>query len=257
MNEHESEVFLKELLIAFPAFKSVAEKHSPDFERTKGSWKVAWRDLTLGECREALRVLILEGGITYENLQQPGPFVRRLVLESRKAGAQSEADRAAGVDRERSLASRRDYKGSPMAAAVVKAIEMRKAGATEDVILKSIDAAFPKTDDLDGPRYRCLLCRDRGLVQVVRMDTMRRVESLDLPAESVTHAMTYMVACTCGSGQGVTERKPMRQSGNLPRFDPKNFCRWIDDGGDAERITKWLSGRRPKNYDDSFERWAG
>jgi hypothetical protein len=255
MNDHEADLFCDELIIAFPAFKATAEKHSPDFNRTRNGWTVAWRDLSIGECREALRNLLVEGGISYENLQQPGPFIRRLVLEARKSGMQSERDRAVAIEREKSYGRKRDYQGSPMAAALVKSMEMRQQGASEAEILAAIEAAFPSANDYDGPRYRCLLCSDRGLVRVVRMDTMRKVQSLEIDAEKVNGSLTYMVACNCHSGRSVQERKPMQQSGKLPEFSEQNFCRWMDDGEDAARIADWVVKHKPKNYDDSFDNW--
>ncbi len=253
MNEHEVSEFSEELIISFPAFKAVAEKHSPDFDRTRRAWGMAWCDLAISECRDALRRLLVDGGISYENLQQPGPFVRNLVLEARKAGAQSERDTATAIDRERALARRRDYKGSPMAAALANAIEMQQSGSSEDEIFASIDAAFPEAAEYESPTYRCLLCYDQGLVQVVRMDTMRKVQLLDLPAECVTRTMTYMVACNCGASRSVRDRKPMRQSGNLPIYDPRNLCDFKDDGHDYQRIIDWLANRKPKNYERCFE----
>lgn len=255
MNEQEAIAFSEELIIAFPAFRAHAEKHSPDFDRTRRAWSFAWSDLAISECRDALRKLLVDGGISYENLQQPGPFIRRLVLEARKEGRQSEADLAIGVDRDKALARRRDYKGSPMAAALAKAIEMRQSGASFDRVYAMIDSSFPPAAAYDSETYRCLLCRDRGLVQVVRVDTIARVQRLELEASSVHYGMTYNVACTCSVGRLVQQRNPMNQSGQLPVFSPQNFCCWHDDGLDADRINKWIANHKPSNFDNSFDTW--
>jgi hypothetical protein len=255
LNTEEAKQFTRELITAFPGFESAA-KDTPDIKATHSAWIVSWSDLTLDECKQALIQLQRDGGIGWDEYREPGPFIRRLVFEARKAGAQSERDRAQAVERERNQRAKRDYKGSPMAGALAKAIEMRESGRSEEEILATIQATFAG-HQYDEPRYHCLACFDRGLVRVVRMDTMHKIQRLEFDANGLTIAHTYNVACTCHAGKQVQQRKPTNQGGRLPVYEPYQFCMWRDDGNDANHATEWLANRKPKNYDSSFERWAG
>lgn len=238
MNDQESRKFVEELLIAFPAFDDAA-RSSEDLGQTHRSWAKAWTDLTLNECREALRRLQIDGGIKYEEYREPGPFVRRIVLEARKRHAQSERDRSIGQDRDRSISRRRDYVGSPMASALAAAQRAKLERKSEKEILAEIDRAFPRAD-YAGPTYRCSLCVDRGLVLVVRPDVITRVKREELAASAVHDRNTYLVACSCGRGADEANRKPMAKSGNLPRYSPSDFFIYKSDGNDAKRIEDWI-----------------
>jgi hypothetical protein len=128
MNHSEAEKFTDELIIAFPAFKAVAEKHSPNFERTKDAWKVAWLDLTLAECREASRKLLIAGGLDYEALQQPGATIRQLVLRDRKNTPMSEDELVSHSQQQREAAKRRaEYQKLPMDATMQRAFAVGRA----------------------------------------------------------------------------------------------------------------------------------
>jgi hypothetical protein len=255
MNHSEAEKFTDELIIAFPAFKAVAEKHSPNFERTKDAWRVAWIDLTISECRGAIKSLLVEGGITYENLQQPGPFIRRLVMDARKAGNQSERDRVAGMERDHNANRKRDFTGQPMAKALADALSLHKLGTPKAEIAKAIAAAMPSMP-YDGPSFRCTACFDSGRVFVVKTPIAHDVASGKRTADSANRSHCYPVACSCGAGELFRNARPGAQGGEAPVYDPANFCVFRDDDNDAERIIDWLANRKPRNYESSFDKYG-
>lgn len=255
VTEAEAKIFVTELLIAFPAFDDAA-RNSANLAATHRSWAAAWLDLTLGECREVLRCLKIDGGIGWDDYRSPGPYIRRLAIDARKVRHQSERDREESQRRDERLYRRRDYSGSPMAAAMAAAVAARQAGDSHERVSATIEQAFP-TADGDGPTYRCHICVDRGLVLVVRTDVAKRIERGDMPAAGIHSRHCYPVACCCGAGEQITDRRPMPKSGTMPAYSPSNFCRFHDDGRDADRITRWLADRRPANYDSSFDRYAG
>lgn len=54
-------------------------------------WADAWRDdITLDECNAVLDQLTIDGGITTTNYREPGPFIRRLVIERRSKERQKQ-----------------------------------------------------------------------------------------------------------------------------------------------------------------------
>lgn len=98
--------------------------------------------MTLAECREVLKQLMITGDIGYEDYRLPGPFIRRLVLERRKNQPKSEAELVA--EHEAALErreKRKSYTGSPMASVLATAIEMRHNGSTEADIMDYLDRA--------------------------------------------------------------------------------------------------------------------
>jgi hypothetical protein len=251
LNDTELERFTEELIIAFPAFKAAAEKHSPDFERTKRAWWVAWRDLTLAEGRQAIRQALIEGGLTYESLQQPGPFIRRLVLAER--GQRSEASFADEVSRFGRMERQRDYTGSPMAAALAKAIKMRQEGADNEAINAMLESTFPTPAEYDRPRYKCHACFDRGTLEVWRADTVAAIRAGRLQYEQLSRKYVYVVACNCDTGR---ERNQLKKP--LPVYSPEKFCRFLDNAmeDELEELQKWVD-KPPANYEPAFGGWSG
>lgn len=136
MTEHESLKFIEELTICFPGFAEVAQRYSPDYERTKKAWCVTWADLSLNECREVMRQLMLKGGIAYDEYREPGPFIRRLALQNRKNAPKSDAELAGREKTRREIETqRRAYQGSPMAYALLEMRRLKTLGVPEHEIL--------------------------------------------------------------------------------------------------------------------------
>lgn len=139
MNFDEGKKFVIELITAFPAFESAA-KDAPDIGATHRSWIAAWDDLAITECRAVLSQLIKSGGIGWDDYRQPGPFVRRLVIAARRNELRSEEDLAKERrDRNEREKNRRQYVGSPMALALCHGLDLRKQGATQEVIYAAMD----------------------------------------------------------------------------------------------------------------------
>lgn len=239
MNDNELRHFTDEMLIAFPGFRAAAEKHSPDFERTQKSWWVAWRDLGIGECREALRLMLVEGNLKYDDFQQPGPFIRRLVLGSRVRNATSEADRA---ESSMSRQSRADYTGSPMAQALAVAL---KADSMQSAFA-AIESVIPTRPEYEQPRYDCHWCLDRGLVLVWRADFVRMVRDRKMNVTQLHSGHTYSVACSCSRGGDLNRPKEPRFK--MPFFSSAAFCvfKGADIESDRKRLLVWLEENAAK-----------
>jgi hypothetical protein len=231
VNENESKMFVHELLVAFPAFDDAA-KSSKDLAATHRSWAAAWTELSIGECRDALRQLIVDGGISYDDYRAPGPFIRRLVMFNRTRGVKSEEERI-GFKPSR---KRRDYTGSPMVAALASAMQMRSDGRSREDIDRHLESCFP-VDPTNEPRYLCHLCCDRGLVQVWRPDFVTR-----LAANELHRGHTYLVACHCSSGGRMNDRiKDDRK--RLPVYSTGAYCRFrdVDIDEDRSELSDWLA----------------
>lgn len=137
MNFDEGKRFVRELLIAFPAFDDAA-RNSPDLAATHRSWYAAWEDLSYAECSVALAGLIKRGEIGYDDYRSPGPFVRRLVLHNRKNAPKSELELAGREKTRREIESqRRSYQGSPMAYAFLEMRRLKTLGVGEDEIYRA------------------------------------------------------------------------------------------------------------------------
>jgi hypothetical protein len=231
LTNEEGKRFVRELLIAFPAFDDVA-RSSPDIGATHRSWIAAWESVTYAECSTVLRELIDSGQISYDDYRAPGPFIRRLVMFNRSRGVKSEEERI-GFKPNR---KRRDYTGSPMAAALAKALEMRREGRSQAEIDRHLESCFP-IDPTNEPRYLCHLCCDRGLVQVWRPDFINR-----LPVDELHRGHTYSVACHCSSGERMNDRiKDDRK--RLPVYSSGAYCRFRDVGIEEDRsdLADWLA----------------
>jgi hypothetical protein len=257
MDKQESEQFTTELLIAFPAFKAAAEKHSPDFDRTKKAWWHAWSDLTITECRAVLKSMLLEGGLTFEALQQPGPFIRRLVVESRRGNARSEADEAARLELTGRLLQKqqrqKDYKGSPLSLVFQQVPLMRQRGASEQEIESYIESAFPIEPAYDQPRYRCSACCDTLHVQVWKSFVIQQVRSGTLDINALHHRHTWPIACLCDESQYRNDKLKIP----LPTYSPDRHA--IYRGGkladELAALHEWID-RKPRNYEPSFGSYA-
>jgi hypothetical protein len=251
LNEQESLAFIEELTIAFPGFRTAA-KDSPDMERTFKAWSASWVDLTIEECRRALKSLLLKAEISWEHYRTPGPFIRQLVISQR--GGTSEADRVNEQNRFGRWNQRRDYTGSPMSKALAEAMKLHEEGKSREEIYAAIDAALPPAPPAySQPRYACHACLDRGLVRVFRSDYAAAVANERVPIESITEAHTYLVACSCEAGE-----EKNRVKNPLPVYNRSNFCVFRDQGIEKERqeLADWLARRRPENYHSEFESWA-
>ena len=232
MDATEIETFATELILAFPAFKSFAEKHSPNFERTKQAWGVAWKDLKLAECREALRRLLIEGGITYEQFQQPGSFIRRLVVGGRSDSERVSQEREA--TRYERQQRRKAYVGSPMA----EALRQAQLCKTKEDAYRVIESGLPKRSEYDQPRYRCSTCCDRGLVVVWRADFVAMVRAGRKSLSELTRAHTYVVSCYCDVGTEINEPKKNK----LPVYSTGSVCKFDDDEIENEhkKLSEWI-----------------
>lgn len=139
MNFEDGKQFVRELLIAFPAFDDAA-RNSPDIAATHRSWLAAWDDLTFAECSQVLQGLIKRAEISYDDYRAPGSFIRRLVMARRKNTPKSEEElvneRQGRLTRNR---NKRDYSGSPMSLALAHAHELKNIGVPKETIFEEMD----------------------------------------------------------------------------------------------------------------------
>lgn len=240
MNREESNLFVMELTIAFPEFRAIAEKSSPNFEATKHSWSLAWLEVSLDECRAVLKQLLLDGGISYEDYRAPGPFIRRLVIAARNRGKTSEAERATSM---LNRVSRSDYQGSPMAAALDAAMKAKLAGKSETECLAMIDAAFPPSNVYDQPRYKCHHCQDRGFVHVWRVDIVDLVETGKMAIDQLHRGHSYPIACYCEAGARINN--PAKEKFKLPICTTEKFCKFanVDIETDRKTLKQFLADK--------------
>lgn len=136
MNEAESRKFIDEFSMAFPAILDAA-RNSPNIEGTKRIWAASWDDLTIDECRAALRELIKGDPLTYEQIRSPGQTIRKLVVTKRSQSLKSEAeiaqDRLHLTDKKR---RQREYASGGYS--MSKAFEALKVGELVDDALKLV-----------------------------------------------------------------------------------------------------------------------
>ena len=235
VSPEESASFIDVLCTAFPEFKIIGER-SPNFERTKKSWAVAWTDLTLEECRKVVVQLAIDGHIGYDNYRTPGPFIRKLVIASRNRGKTSEAERAESAIRKATGA----YQGSPMAQALAAALKAKAEGKSEVECLAIIDKAIPASAEYDQPTSKCKEHCYQGTLVVWRSDFVQKVIEGKLAIGKLTRAHTYVIACYCGDGIG--KNQPKRSK--LPVYSTSQFCRYRDDGNDLRRLQAWIDEKR-------------
>ena len=139
MNFDEGKRFVIELITAFPTFETYA-KDSPDLGATHRNWIAAWDDLPLVECQSVLAWLLKSGEINYEDYRAPGPFIRRLVLAARRNAPKSEAELVGReMTRREREQQRRQYRGSPMAQALIEMRRLKTEGASEAEIYAAGD----------------------------------------------------------------------------------------------------------------------
>lgn len=235
MNLEESKQFVRELITSFPGFEDAA-RNSPDIGATHRAWIRAWSDLTLAECQSVLSELEKNASISFDEYKSPGPFIRRLVIAARNRGKTSEAERAESAVRR----ATRDYQGSPMANALAEAIRMRGEGKQESEILAAIERALPRPAAWDGPSYRCPVCCDRQTVVVWRADFVAKVADSKLSIGKLTRAHTCVVSCYCDSASDTNQRRNKK----LPVYSSGQFCLYLDDGKDRERLQAWINESR-------------
>jgi hypothetical protein len=235
VSPEESISFIDVLCTAFPEFKIIGER-SPNFERTKKSWAVAWTDLTLEECRKVVVQLAIDGQIGYDDYRTPGPFIRKLVIAHRNRGKTSEAERAESAI----LRATGAYQGSPMAKALADAIRMKGEGKPEAEIMSAIDRAIPPAAAWDGPRHHCPICCDRQTVVVWRADFVAKVVSGQLDIEKLTRAHTYVISCYCSAANDANQRRNKK----LPVYSTAGFCLYLDNGDDQQRLRSWIQEKK-------------
>ena len=185
---------------------------------------------------DSLERLVKSGGISYEDYRAPGPFVRRLVMEARKAGKQSEQDLAS--QRIRPIKQLLSGSGSLMRDALVAAQQARAAGKSQSECYAIIDRMIPSRPSYDQPRHACYACCDRGLVRVWRVDFVAFVVAGKFPIEKLSAAHTYLFACNCKAGGEYNAAKQKR----LPVYSPDRHCIVSDLGieDDRARLSEWL-----------------
>jgi hypothetical protein len=136
LNDDECKKFIECLVNSFPKFEESA-KCSLDIKKTHRAWAEAWRDLTFEECLTALEGLVVTGNITQTNYGEPGPFIRRLVMELRSQSKFTERQEANLEERQRRLNERRELQTEfrESKRSMAKAFEMLAKGVDESKAL--------------------------------------------------------------------------------------------------------------------------
>lgn len=145
-----------------------------------------------------------------------------------------------------------------LAEAAARVAKLVQSGRTASEASREI-GLMPTDSPEDWPRYRCVLCRDTGHVEVwgVRSYHACRDGMLDDPRERVVCS----AACSCDEGARMV--RPARdETGRIPRYDPDWHCRAVL--GDVhspraiEAFESWFAGfleRRAPAKEPDFEAW--
>ena len=141
MNDDECKQFIKRLIQKFPGFDDSSRNLEDEQKREiYRGWAEAWRgDITLDECNAVLERLAVEGGISSANYREPGPFIRRLILDSRSKARHAQARRLNLQQRLDRLESARQLQAEFRAnkRSLVKAFELLSKGVDETKALSN------------------------------------------------------------------------------------------------------------------------
>lgn len=101
LNDLECKEFVTRLIKKFPGFDDQARNLADEQKREiYRGWAEAWRDdITLAECNAVLDRLAIDGNITTANYREPGPFIRRLVNETRSKARADQNRRQRSIER--------------------------------------------------------------------------------------------------------------------------------------------------------------
>lgn len=112
------------------------------------------------------------------------------------------------------------------------------------------------------PRYRCLACRDMGMVSVWDRESMRLAARGLVTPENRRGLHTGFVVCSCRAGKRY-ESLAHGGTDNAGRFiretpvyyDQRKWCKCESAGNaaDVERLIDFMANYKPANYEPAFD----
>jgi hypothetical protein len=207
MTETEFKKLLADAQQRFPeSFRwFLGDKSRDEQKQTNRTWFECLSDCELSDCQSA--VVAIQRGETEWNgkLDFLPPTIRRVAKKR-------EADRAT---RQASRLPRGESIGD-LSAVFREALVMRDAGAGEDAIHEFLAAKFRRgSNDLSGPRFRCLECTDTGYRAVAPLKFIEHIYGGG-SAESFGPLYSAVVLCDCG--------RITRKENADPVFAIQNYC---------------------------------
>lgn len=247
MTDDEAKQFRHELIdVRFPSlgewFDGLRDKNA--------TWRV-WCEVlnrySFDECMSVIRRWsdgTLEPFKPYER-ERVHLFIQAIILRDR--------DRLRGTAREAEPESFSTARVAPMGPVIANCLAMASEGVSEAEIQKYIDRECPTSPAYEQPRYKCLACLDRGLVEIWHPAEVARFVNGLKPKPTCL----CTVQCSCSDPQ--LDKRYQRDV----KYDPTKHCRvagWDSMEQKREALTSWLAERRKienhPNYSSEFKEFA-
>lgn len=215
--------------------------------QTQKLWREALADCTLEECASVVRRWVtglLEAPKAYDR-DTIAARVRLTIEAERKTRTAPRSPKAL-----EEFQSHKPSDASAVAPILAEAMRLRGSGASHSEIAAMVDAKIPSGDPHEGPRTDCPLCRDRGVVEVWRVDVARSVDAGKIELSDA--AGSYNVACSCGAGNHHAMAAQSWQP--MPRYSKHEHCLYHSGALDDERsnLLEWLNGREESRKHGEF-----
>jgi hypothetical protein len=227
MKNSEFQRFIGDFGHSFPDVGSWLAKSGPE---AVSAWRGVIGPLELDDAKAAVQS-ILAGDVPFPEPWSSFPAAIRRIASKLAA---SRAERAAVPEQPRPsngrysvMAMLEDLRG------------FLKAGNSQSAAIAMLAKKYPLADD-DMPRYACLLCRDRGLVDVW---SHRSVQSV-LWGEKPFRHYTAVALCECDSGRGrhTDANGIFNPPHGMAIYDAGKMC--VVRSRDASELRAWIDERR-------------
>lgn len=237
MTRAEFNSWLKDYYAAFPD-TSAWVNSSPDSKRTLDFWAQALAGTELADAKEVTRRMAIG--------EEPAPLAYEREATARMVAVASKRVRAGRRSPQRLEERLPDYGGEKwsMAGMLKDAKDMRDRGLSVAQAMAELVKRIP--EDQNPPRYKCLRCRDIGVVLVWANSTihavMKRAERVPL--------YRCAVRCDCESGKRWSESFLIYQQDQFCLFSGYDKLREVEQWCDVKRSMRIQS---MPNYVKAFE----
>lgn len=236
MTKEEFKEWLRGYLKAYPETSRWINGLAPETkENLMESWGYAFRDVELDEARHATADCVRGDGpdIPPYDREKIVTILRKYILEKR-------AKNAPVVD-DPSFSRRLPEKKHVSLARLLRQIS--DEDLTKEQRAEVLRKAFGDSQD-PRDRYKCLICRDVGKVDIWHPEYAMRVKALGI--ENAGYRYTSVAACTCQAGAPFKAR----QRNALPEFNLLDhcYCRFGDTKNEAAiaDLLDWMNNSRQR-----------
>lgn len=222
MTNDEYRAWYRSLMARFPSVQQWWERLPEETRRVQSEdWRDALSRESKDDCDGALKQ-IKQGNA------EPWPEFNREMIGAHVA----RVARSIRFERESRTSPRPSQEGSRaqkrqkhnVKGMFARICELREMGISTEDAAKRVRAEFGTSVSDEGPRFRCLDCRDAGTVECWHPDTITRV----LRGDDVRSKYTCAVPCHCPLGTKFITRdgeKTARTFGSdAPRFSQEKHC---------------------------------